>query len=490
MPAGQGSDPEARDVERLADALDRGGSPDSVDDPALAHDLRLVELMRVFGPDPTLAPAPDARDRARARLRAAMAEQARARVPEPSPVPAPVSAEATARFAVRSGGGTTTSVTAEFQRIVADDAADGPGAGGRGAGAPGAEREDGGGTAAPRSRRSRAAAPARPAGRSGASARPPRGGIRRRAAAVVLASLVALVAVAVGGDLASRGALPGDALYAIKRVSEDVGVATTSDDRARAQRHLALATTRVDEVEQLVERDGAGGADAAVVEGVIADFDASTDEGTRTLLEAPEAPGPAELDGLQTWASDQAARLSVLRPALPVPALDRVDGSLALLDRLVGRTRELGARPTPTLPGAPGDGAAGDGTGGATGPGAVPGGTGTGPDGPTGGGTGTGTGGGTGGTPDGARPDTGTAPRTPGGGGSTAPSTARPAPDEPSDGGLLPGIDTGDLPLLPDDGGSDAPPDEDDGDVSLPLPVLPPVEVPTLLPGQPGLSIG
>ena len=77
MPAGQGSDPEARGAERLAAAVDQGRSPESVDDPALAHDLRVIELMRVFGPDPALTPAPDAKARARARLRAAMAELVR-----------------------------------------------------------------------------------------------------------------------------------------------------------------------------------------------------------------------------------------------------------------------------------------------------------------------------------------------------------------------------------------------------------------------------
>jgi hypothetical protein len=340
MPAGQGSDPEAREAERLATAVDQGRSPESVDDPALAHDLRVVELMRVFGPDPALAPAPDARARARARLRAAMAEQSAP--PAPAGSTAPIAPAPLAPPLL--GGDTATSVTAEFERIVADDAGQvpsGPATRTIERDAPGATAPDVG---APRSRRGRHGAPSRPDGRSGSSDRPPRRGLRRRVAAVAVASLVALVAVAVGGDLASRGALPGDALYALKRVSENVGVALTFDEQARALRHLDLATTRVDEVERLVAREGAGGVDAAVVEDVIADFDTATGEGTRALLAAQDAPGPAVLGDLQAWASDQAARLSVLRSALPEPALGELDGSLALLDRLVGRTEALEAR--------------------------------------------------------------------------------------------------------------------------------------------------
>jgi hypothetical protein len=311
----------------------------------------------------------------------------------------------------------------------------------------------------------------------------------------------------VGGDLVSRGALPGDALYAVKRVAESVGLATTFDDRARAQRHLGMATTRVDEVEQLVGRDGTGGVDAAVVGDVITDFETATGEGTRTLLAAPQAPGPAELGELQAWASDQAARLAVLRPALPAPAQGDVDGSLALLDRLVGRTRALEARSdcaevtssvvddlgplaaegsctsTPAAGGAatgvpdPGTGT-GTGTGSGTGTGT---GTGTGPAG--GGGSGTGA------APEGARPDAGTTPRGTTGGGSTAPSPQRPADDAP-DGGLLPGLGTDELPLLPRDDTPDDPPADEDDDVSVPLPLVPPVEVPPLLPGQPNVIIG
>lgn len=478
MPAGQGSDPEARDAERLAAAVDQGRSPESVDDPALAHDLRVIELMRVFGPDPALAPAPDAKARARARLRAAMAER-------PAP-PAP--AESTAPIApapiapVLLGGDTATSVTAEFERIVADAGPDPDGPSTRTI-----ERDTSGATApdiaAARSRRGRHGAPARPDGRSGSSDRPARRGLRRRVAAVAVASLAVLVALAVGGDLASRGALPGDALYALKRVSENVGVALTFDEQARARRHLELATTRVDEVERLVAREGAGGVDAAVVEDVIADFETATGEGTRALLAGREAPGPAVLGDLQAWASDQAARLSVLRSALPEPALGELDASLALLDRLVGRTEALEARAdcaevTSSVVDDLGPLAA---EGSCT-PGPAAGGAGVAeaPD----------------ATPDRSTVGT-TAPRPTTGGGSTGPTTGGPTTGGPTTGapatgapdeGLLPGLGS-DGPLPDVDGPVSTTPDGD-GDVSVPLPLVPPVQLPPLLPGQPGVSIG
>ena len=534
MPAGQGSEPGSselvtRDAEQLAAAIEHGARPDAVAGSELARDLRTVELLRARRA--AFDPAPDAKARARARLRAAMAEGA----PQPAQHAAPqVAAPRALAGALAAGGHRSIAEPDEAELtapipVVRDD--DAPTAVGGMDPVPAARRpaddtafhdvlahddvhrddgdDDGdvaggaGATAvhAPDIARSRHAArhsrSSRPAGRASGSTAPRARG--RRIAAVVTASLVALVALAFGGDLASRSALPGDALYALKRAAEEVGLATTFDEQARAQRHLELATARVGEVEQLVARDAATGVDPALVEDAITGFESSTGEGSRTLLAAQDASGPAVLGDLQAWASEQAARLSALRSALPAPAVGDVDSSIALLDRLVGRTAALEARSSctevtssvvddlgplaaegsctpraggvPGLPALPGDdplnstvattapGGAGGGTGGSTGG--------------SGGGAG-GSGGGEGGpaAPTGRSGERGTAPT----------EDERP--------GLLPDLGTDGLPLLPDDAMTSSPGAPDDGDVSVPLPLVPPVQLPPLVPGLPGVSIG
>ncbi len=456
MPAGQGSDPGSsdlvtRDAERLAVAIELGTPPGSVAAPELARDLQIVAMLRTRGA--AFDPTPDARARAKARLMAALAED----VPPP-----PRAAELTApiapvREATPPAPPAPAAVTAEISPVIDDDPV-GPDTGP----APDAVHAPDVASGRPR-RGSRHSMPSRPAGRDSASRRPTARGLRRRVAAVAGAALVALVALAVGGDLASRSALPGDALYSIKRVSENVGLAMTFDEQARAQRHLELATSRINEVEELVTRDATAGVDPELVESTIAEFDSSTGEGSRMLLAAQDASGPAVLGDLQAWAAEQAARLSVLRSSLPEPSFGEVDSTIALLDRLLGRTEALEARsactevtssvvddlgplaaegnctPRPATDADTSDSATQDAGSSSTTPG------------------------------------TSTTPRTTDG---TLPPADNDTP-EPGPEGLLPDAE------LPTSTGN-----SDEGDIAVPLPLVPPIQLPPLVPGGPGITIG
>jgi hypothetical protein len=205
------------------------------------------------------------------------------------------------------------------------------------------------------------------------------------------------------------------------------------------------------------------------------EFDASTGEGSRMLLGADDASGAAALGDLRAWAVEQAARLSVLRSSLPDPAVAEADTSMALLDRLLGRTEALGARSSCSevtsstvddqgrLPAE-----------GTCSPRAQL------ADDPS-----------TSATPDGSATTT-----TPDGSATTSPDGTTPQDTPTSDGGesgLLPQLGPDGLPL-PDTGDglssntSGATGESDD--VSIPLPLVPPIQLPPLLPGMPGVSIG
>ncbi|MGQ0573421.1 MAG: hypothetical protein ACT4RN_04350, partial [Pseudonocardia sp.] len=122
------------------------------------------------------------------------------------------------------------------------------------------------------------------------------------------------------------------------------GLAMTFDDEARAQRNLELAATRLTEVERLIALRGGSGVDPQLVAAAMSEFDVATSEGSRTLLGGQDA---ARNGGtLQAWAAAQSARLSALRPALPVPAVPAADTSIALLDELLGRSADPAAPST------------------------------------------------------------------------------------------------------------------------------------------------
>jgi hypothetical protein len=167
---------------------------------------------------------------------------------------------------------------------------------------------------------------------------------RRRAGIVSAAALVMMVALASTGVFLSRDALPGDALYGVKRVAEQVGLALTFDDEARAQRQLELAALRLDELSRLVARNEQAAADANLLAQTISEFGTATSEGSRTLLADEQVVTSGGIGDLQAWAAAQAARLAALRSELPQPVVAQADSSIALLGRVLGRTEALQAR--------------------------------------------------------------------------------------------------------------------------------------------------
>lgn len=335
MPAGPGED-----AERFADAVELGRPRSSAGAGELAQELEIVAMLRYCGASAAAQPDPVAKAHARQRLMAVLARQAGeggppaaaasvgvgetvrlGRLLQPAFPPATVGSEAGGSEAVGSEGGTD-----QF----------GPPAGpadpdvepalvgtGSAAGRPG--------------RRGRHSLPSRPAGRPGTSRGSTSRAVRRRFAFVGSAALVLAMALAGAGLLVSSDAVPGDSLYAVKRVAESAGVALTLDDAGKAHRHLALATTRLDEVEKLVHEDPRA-ADPRLVTSALREFDDSTGLGSRALLAVHG--GNAEVgEELRAWASEQWARLAALQPALPADS--GATDTLALLDRLVGRTRAL-----------------------------------------------------------------------------------------------------------------------------------------------------
>jgi hypothetical protein len=157
------------------------------------------------------------------------------------------------------------------------------------------------------------------------------------AAAAVLCLVLSLAGMSV---LLSRDALPGDALYGIKRTAESASLGFMFNDESRGLKHLEFAAARVTEMEALADR----GADETDHLTALNDFDADATEGTRQLtLYATNADGRV-LPSLRDWAQSQSARLSLLRPRVPVAAGERLDGSLALLGRIAQRADDLDAR--------------------------------------------------------------------------------------------------------------------------------------------------
>lgn len=326
MPAGWGEE------ERFAAAMESGTT--SVGDDGsdgLARELEIAALLRSAGP--ALSPAPAAKARAKQRLMAAFAEEHGAgHADDTGPIAVTTSVALADRPQGRHAEPTPLRARAGGRHAFPEAPADEP------------EAETDLGPSVRRLRRTR----------------PERGG-HRRAALFGAAAAAALVALAGTGTFASRDALPGDPMYGVKRVAESTGYALTFGEQAKARRHLEQAQRRLDEVEGLVGRDQGAGAGVAsadpteqqLVRSTMQEFDSNANEGSRLLLSGP-APDAAQVDDVRQWATEQSARLSGMRST--IPAQDKADESLALLNRLLGEADALqkaacgpAAAPCPTV---------------------------------------------------------------------------------------------------------------------------------------------
>ncbi|MHB8895129.1 MAG: DUF5667 domain-containing protein [Candidatus Geothermincolia bacterium] len=81
----------------------------------------------------------------------------------------------------------------------------------------------------------------------------PRSEWRRPGSAVAIGAMALVVAFALfsGLMLASGGSLPGSPLYSLKRAREQLGLAMTWGPTAKAARHLALASSRLEELDKM-----------------------------------------------------------------------------------------------------------------------------------------------------------------------------------------------------------------------------------------------
>jgi hypothetical protein len=179
----------------------------------------------------------------------------------------------------------------------------------------------------------------------------------RRALGILSAAMaVALVITGTTYWLAQR-ALPGDALYGLKRAGESVDLSTKGGDVSRGSAYLSISSTRIDEAFELVKREtsaaapgarhgGAGISAAAplsahvdqLVHGVLTDGDTAAVTATKLLTTASvsnRVMKPAST--VTTWLPDQHSKVSDLVRRLPETASSTAGGAARKLQHDLSR---------------------------------------------------------------------------------------------------------------------------------------------------------
>jgi hypothetical protein len=160
----------------------------------------------------------------------------------------------------------------------------------------------------------------------------PRGSGRARVAVAV--GVIGGALALSGMSLASTGAAPGDALYTVKRSSEQAKLIFAGSDADRGHLHLEFARSRLVEARQVPSGD---------VAEVLSEMEGEITEGARLLFSSAIQNGTAaDLDAVMAFVQQHRAGLLDLRAAV-AGAGAATQQSLDLLTQIEKRANELRA---------------------------------------------------------------------------------------------------------------------------------------------------
>jgi hypothetical protein len=153
-----------------------------------------------------------------------------------------------------------------------------------------------------------------------------------RARTAVIAGVAVGAVAFTGMSAASENAMPGDALYGVKRSTERAQLALTSSDVGRGALYLGFAQTRLAEARLL-------GGD---LEQVLDDMDDDARQGVRLLTTAATSrQDRAALDLIDEFVAEQRVALDALANEVGGADATRVADSVGLLNRIERRSHEL-----------------------------------------------------------------------------------------------------------------------------------------------------
>lgn len=173
----------------------------------------------------------------------------------------------------------------------------------------------------------------------------------RRRASVVAATLIVLGGSA-GVAAAAEQALPGDPLYPLKRTIESAQVSLSGNDANRAAELLDQASTRLDEVAQLVQTDASGD----TINHTLAAYQRSAGNGADLVfLDFQRTNDPAPIAALRSSLADQLAELQSLSAVAPSTSAESFTKAMTSITQLDQQALLLcsGCGPTDALSNSP-----------------------------------------------------------------------------------------------------------------------------------------
>ena len=151
---------------------------------------------------------------------------------------------------------------------------------------------------------------------------------------VVAATVAVLLGGSTGMAAASQHALPGEALYPVKRVIEQVQAGTATSSEAKGRDLLSQASGRLEEVRGLLDSDS--GTAAAQVPGTLEEFRSQARAGANELMASyRDSHDPEAIATVRQFAAKDLNVLTALAAGAPAdaePALRAAANSLRSID--------------------------------------------------------------------------------------------------------------------------------------------------------------
>jgi hypothetical protein len=160
----------------------------------------------------------------------------------------------------------------------------------------------------------------------------PRRTRRERRIGIALGA-VAIIGASTSMAVASQGAIPGDALYPVKRAIENAQTGFSVGDDSKGEAVLGNASTRLDEVDKLAQKDSP---DPQLVTHTLNDFTEQFTDGSNSLLDDYESNGnEGSIGQIHSNAEDSLGALAGIDDLIPPAGGTTTDGWSTAHDALL-----------------------------------------------------------------------------------------------------------------------------------------------------------
>jgi hypothetical protein len=151
----------------------------------------------------------------------------------------------------------------------------------------------------------------------------------------VAAGTAVLLGTGTSMAFAAQDALPGDALYPVKRVMEGARSAIQVDEVSKARVLLASASGRLDEASALTDRGAAG---ESALPGALDDFSSQAESAADLVLDDYDRTGDrGPVEDLREFSADSMGRLVELSDDVPASARESLEHAAEVLTDIDAR---------------------------------------------------------------------------------------------------------------------------------------------------------